>query len=73
MEENNTVYAVEETEKGMTLTHYLKLRARTLTPVEARTLLQPVMEGVALLHKAGLSTAASARITSCCLLTVPPG
>ena len=54
MEENNTVYAVEETEKGMTLTHYLKLRARTLTPVEARTLLQPVMEGVALLHKAGL-------------------
>ncbi len=29
----------------MTLTHYLKLRARTLTPVEARTLLQPVMEG----------------------------
>ena len=24
MEENNTVYAVEETEKGMTLTHYLK-------------------------------------------------
>ena len=32
MEENNTVYAVEETEKGMTLTHYLKLRARTLTP-----------------------------------------
>ena len=53
MEENNTVYAVEETEKGMTLTHYLKLRARTLTPVEARTLLQPVMEGVALLHKAG--------------------
>ena len=54
MEENNTVDAVEETEKGMTLTHYLKLRARTLTPVEARTLLQPVMEGVALLHKAGL-------------------
>ena len=54
MEENNTVYAVEETEKGMTLTHYLKLRARTLTPVEARTLLQPVMEGVALLHQAGL-------------------
>lgn len=54
MEENNTVYAVEETEKGMTLTHYLKLRARTLTPVEARTILQPVMEGVALLHKAGL-------------------
>ena len=53
-EENNTVYAVEETEKGMTLTHYLSLRSRTLTPAEARTLLQPVMEGVALLHTSGL-------------------
>lgn len=32
MEENNTVYAVEESEKGMTLSHYLHLRSRTLTP-----------------------------------------
>ena len=54
IEENNTVYAVEESEKGMTLTHYLTLRSRNLTPAEARTLLQPVMEGVTLLHKAGL-------------------
>ena len=54
MEENNTVYAVEESEKGMTLTHYLSLRSRTLTPAEARTLLQPIMEGVALLHTSGL-------------------
>ena len=54
IEENNTVYAVEESEKGMTLSHYLSLRSRTLTPAEARTLLQPVMEGVTLLHKAGL-------------------
>ena len=54
LEENNTVYAVEESEKGMTLTHYLSLRSRNLTPAEARTLLQPVMEGVTLLHKAGL-------------------
>ena len=54
LEENNTVYAVEESEKGMTLSHYLTLRARNLTPAEARTLLQPVMEGVTLLHKAGL-------------------
>lgn len=54
LEENNTVYAVEESEKGMTLTHYLSLRSRNLTPVEARTLLQPVMEGVTQLHKAGL-------------------
>ena len=44
MEENNTVYAVEESEKGMTLSHYLHLRSRTLTPAEARTLLQPIME-----------------------------
>ena len=36
MEENNTVYAVEESEKGMTLSHYLHLRSRTLTPAEAR-------------------------------------
>lgn len=54
LEENNTIYAVEENEKGMTLTHYLSLRGRNLTPVEARTLLQPIMEGVALLHKDGL-------------------
>ena len=54
IEENNTVYAVEESEKGMTLSHYLHLRSRTLTPAEARTLLQPIMEGVALLHKSGL-------------------
>ena len=54
MEENNTVYAVEENEKGMTLSHYLHLRSRTLTPAEARTLLQPIMEGVALLHTSGL-------------------
>lgn len=54
LEENNTVYAVEESEKGMTLTHYLSLRARPLTPNEARELLAPVMEGVTALHKAGL-------------------
>lgn len=54
MEENNTVYAIEENAKAMTLTHYLSLRSRALTPAEARTLLQPVMEGVALLHKSGL-------------------
>lgn len=54
IEENNTAYAVEESEKGMTLSHYLHLRSRTLTPAEARTLLQPIMEGVALLHKSGL-------------------
>ena len=38
----------------MTLSHYLHLRSRTADPAEARTLLQPIMEGVALLHKSGL-------------------
>ena len=38
----------------MTLSHYLHLRSRTLTPAEARTLLQPIMEGVAQLHRSGL-------------------
>lgn len=32
IEENNTVYGVEESEKGMTLTHYLSLKSRPLTP-----------------------------------------
>ncbi len=54
VEENNTVYAIEESEKGMTLTHYLSLRSRNMTPADACRLLQPVMEGVAVLHKAGL-------------------
>ena len=54
LEENNTVYAIEENPKGMTLSHYLSLRARNLTPAEARTMLQPIMEGVVQMHKAGL-------------------
>ena len=54
VEENNTIYGIEENEKGMTLTHYLSLRSRVMSPAEARTLLQPVMEGVVQLHKAGL-------------------
>jgi serine/threonine-protein kinase len=54
IEENNTVYAVEESEKGMTLTHYLSLRSRNMTPAEVRSMLQPILEGVALLHKSGL-------------------
>lgn len=54
IEENNTVYAIEESQKGMTLSHYLSLRSRTLSPAEARTILQPVMEGVTQMHKAGL-------------------
>ncbi len=53
-EENNTVYAVEESVKGMTLTHYLSLRPRPMAPNEACELLSPVMHGVMAMHKAGL-------------------
>ncbi len=53
-EENNTVYAVEESYKGMTLTHYLSLRPRPMAPTEACEMLRPVMAGVAAMHKAGL-------------------
>lgn len=53
-EENNTVYAVEESFKGMTLTHYLSLRPRPMGPNEACEMLQPVMHGVMAMHKAGL-------------------
>lgn len=53
-EENNTVYAVEESFKGMTLTHYLSLRPRPMSPTEACDLLSPVMHGVMAMHKAGL-------------------
>lgn len=53
-EENNTVYAVEESFKGMTLTHYLSLRPKPMPPAEACELLAPVMHGVMAMHKAGL-------------------
>lgn len=53
-EENNTVYAVEESFKGMTLTHYLSLRPRPMSPSDACDLLAPVMHGVMAMHKAGL-------------------
>ena len=55
LEENNTVYAVEESEKGMTLTHYLSLRSRNLTPAEERArCCSRSWKGVTLLHKGGL-------------------
>lgn len=54
LEENQTVYAVTEQIQGTPLSEYLSLRASVLPLAEARSLLQPIMEGVAALHKAGL-------------------
>ncbi len=53
-EDHNTVYAVMERLSGETLAHLLSKEKRVLTPAEARSLLQPIMEGVAAIHKAGL-------------------
>lgn len=54
IEENDTVYAVTEVCKGQTLEKYLSSRKSPLKPAEARSLMQPVLEGVAALHKEGL-------------------
>ena len=54
IEENDTVYAVTEVCKGQTLEKYLSSRKSPLGPAEARSLMQPVLEGVAALHKEGL-------------------
>ena len=51
--ENGTVYAIMEQPRGRTLSRYLHGR-KPLRPAEARSILQPVMEGAAALHKAGL-------------------
>ena len=59
MEANNTAYAVLEEVGGETLSHYLPLRypfggGGGVPVAQARSMMQPVMEGVAALHKAGL-------------------
>ena len=54
LEENQTVYAVTEQIQGTPLSEYLSLRVSVLPLAEARSLMQPIMEGVAALHKAGL-------------------
>ena len=54
LEANGTVYAVLEVTQGIPLERYLALRSGPLLPEEARSLMQPVMEGVAALHKIGL-------------------
>lgn len=54
VEENNTVYAVLEQVEGESLSRYLSEHTQNLDPAQARILLQPIMEGVATMHKAGL-------------------
>ena len=54
IEANNTAYAVQELAQGMPLEQYLSLRGGLLNAEEACTLMQPVLEGVAAMHKAGL-------------------
>lgn len=53
-ETNNTVYAVLEQVEGETLQHYLATHDHCFAAAEARSLLQPIMEGVASLHKVGI-------------------
>lgn len=50
---NGSVYAVMEKPRGQTLSRYLRGK-KPLRPAEVRSILQPVMEGVASMHKAGL-------------------
>lgn len=54
LEENNTAYAVLEQVNAMPLEQYLSLRGGVLDADEAKQLMQPVLQGVAALHKAGL-------------------
>ena len=51
---HNTVYAVMECLEGDTLAQHLAKSKRRLPSSEARSLLQPIMEGVVAMHKAGL-------------------
>ena len=54
VEANNTVYAVMENPGGVPLDQWLEDRPGALRPEEACTMLQPVFEGVAAMHKIGL-------------------
>lgn len=55
VEANNTVYAVMESARGVTLTRYMELHSKKpLSARENAELLRPVMEGVAYLHKHGI-------------------
>ncbi len=54
LEENNTAYAVMENPGGTPLSRYLDAAGGHISPAEARSMLQPVFEGVASMHAAGL-------------------
>jgi serine/threonine protein kinase len=54
IEANNTVYSVMENPGGIPLDDYLKDHGGSISAAEARSMLQPVFEGVAAMHKSGL-------------------
>lgn len=54
VETNNSAYAVLENPGGMPLNEYLSMKKEHILPAEARSMLQPVFEGVAAMHQAGL-------------------
>ena len=54
VEANNTVYAIMEHPGGTPLDQWLEDRPGPLRPEDACTMLQPVFEGVAAMHKIGL-------------------
>ena len=54
VEANNTVYAVMENLGGTPLDQWLEARPAPVRPDDANTMLQPVFEGVAAMHKIGL-------------------
>lgn len=54
LEANNTAYAVMENPGGIPLSQYLKKVGGRVSPADARSMLQPVFEGAAAMHAAGL-------------------
>ena len=64
VEANNSVYAILENLGGTPLDQWLENHPGTIRPDDACTMLQPVFEGVAAMHKIGLVPAVSARRTS---------
>ena len=54
MEANNSVYAILENLGGTPLDQWLENHPGTIRPDDACTMLQPVFEGVAAMHKIGL-------------------
>ena len=54
VEANNTVYAIMENLGGTPLDQWLEARPGPVRPDDACAMLQPVFEGVAAMHKAGL-------------------